>query len=100
MEDFYLEDLCEDCLTLPGHDNAILGIVSQTMSKHVLYHVPKIIENLVNEGMDPEEALERTNQKFKKRFEFIEARAKELGKEMGKMSLEEMNAIWNEPKRS
>lgn len=57
-EEYHLGDLCEDCLTLPGHDNAILGIVSQTMSKHILYHVPKIIENLVNEGMDPEEALE------------------------------------------
>lgn len=48
--------------------------------------------------IDPEAALERTNQKFKKRFEFIETRAMDLGKEMGKMTLEEMDAIWNEAK--
>jgi XTP/dITP diphosphohydrolase len=50
--------------------------------------------------IDPEAALERTNQKFKKRFEFIEARAKDLGKEMEKMTLEEMDEIWNEAKKA
>lgn len=58
MEEYPLGDLCEDCLTLPGHDNAIIGIVSQTISKHVLYHIPTIIQNLVNEGMNMEDALE------------------------------------------
>ena len=57
-EEYPLSDLCEDCLTLPGHDNAIIGIVSQTISKHVLYHIPTVLENLVNEGMEWEEALE------------------------------------------
>lgn len=57
-EEYPLGNLCEDCLTLPGHDNAIIGIVSQTISKHVLYHIPTILENLVNEGMEWEEALE------------------------------------------
>lgn len=57
-EEYPLDNLCEDCLTLPGHDNAIIGIVSQTISKHVLYHVPTILKNLVNEGMEWEEALE------------------------------------------
>lgn len=57
-EEYPLGDLCEDCLTLPGHDNAIIGMVSQTISKHVLYHIPTIIQNLVNEGMNMEDALE------------------------------------------
>ena len=57
-EEYTLADLCEDCLTLPGHDNAIIGMVSQTISKHVLYHIPTIIQNLVNEGMNMEDALE------------------------------------------
>jgi uncharacterized protein YabN with tetrapyrrole methylase and pyrophosphatase domain len=48
--------------------------------------------------IDPEAALEKTNIKFKKRFEFIENKAKELGKELNDMSLEEMDAIWNEAK--
>ncbi|MEO0788623.1 MAG: nucleoside triphosphate pyrophosphohydrolase, partial [Bacteroidota bacterium] len=41
--------------------------------------------------IDPEIALERTNQKFKRRFEQIE---KQAGDRLGKMSLEEMEAIW------
>lgn len=57
-EEYPLDNLCEDCLTLHGHDNAIIGIVSQTISKHVLYHIPTVLENLVNEGMEWEEALE------------------------------------------
>ena len=56
--EYTLGELCEDCLTLPSHDNAIIGMVSQTISKHVLYHIPTIIQNLVNEGMNMEDALE------------------------------------------
>ena len=58
IEEYPLCDLCEDCLTLPEHDNAIIGMVSQSLSKHVLYHIPTIIQNLVNEGMNMEDALE------------------------------------------
>ena len=43
-------------------------------------------------GVDPETALERTNRKFKKRFEFIE---KNANKPLADMSLEEMDNLWN-----
>lgn len=46
-------------------------------------------------GIDPETALEKVNQKFKKRFEYIEAHAT---KDLTEMSLEEMDALWNEAK--
>jgi MazG family protein len=46
-------------------------------------------------GVDPETALERTNKKFKHRFEYIEAQAPRPLKDM---SLEEMDALWNEAK--
>ena len=45
--------------------------------------------------IDPETALERTNKKFKSRFEFIEANAKSPLEEM---SLGEMDALWDEAK--
>ncbi len=48
--------------------------------------------------VDPENALERTNKKFIKRFQFLEAKAKELGKELQDMSLAEMDVYWNEAK--
>ena len=47
------------------------------------------------QNIDPETALERINQKFKKRFEYIEANAP---KSMEEMSLEEMDTLWNEAK--
>lgn len=50
-------------------------------------------------NIDPERALERTNKKFKKRFEFIEAKARKGRKEMKEMSLAEMDAIWNQAKK-
>ena len=45
-------------------------------------------------------ALERTNLKFIKRFNYIEARAKEKGKELKDMSLAEMDELWDEAKKS
>ncbi|MBO4453670.1 MAG: nucleoside triphosphate pyrophosphohydrolase [Paludibacteraceae bacterium] len=46
----------------------------------------------------PDNALEQTNLKFIRRFNYIESRAKETGKELKDMSLEEMEALWNEAK--
>ena len=45
--------------------------------------------------IDPESALERTNKKFIKRFQYLEAQAKQNGKQLHDMSLEEMDVIWN-----
>ena len=47
---------------------------------------------------DPENALERTNQKFIKRFRYIEEQALLSGKELQNMTLAEMDALWNEAK--
>lgn len=49
-------------------------------------------------GVNPENALERTNQKFIKRFNHLEARAKEIGKSLKDMTLGEMEMYWNEAK--
>lgn len=50
--------------------------------------------------IDPEHALERTNQKFIRRFQAVEARAAAQGKDLRDMTLAEMDALWNEVKRS
>ncbi len=50
-------------------------------------------------GVDPENALEKTNLKFIRRFQRIEAIAAERGRALHDMSLEEMDAIWNEVKK-
>ncbi|EDM44705.1 nucleoside triphosphate pyrophosphohydrolase [unidentified eubacterium SCB49] len=49
--------------------------------------------------VDPENALERTNKKFIKRFQFLEKKAKEMGKDLQDMSLAEMDLYWEEAKR-
>jgi XTP/dITP diphosphohydrolase len=49
-------------------------------------------------NVDPETALERTNQKFLKRFRHIEEVAIKQGKQLTDMTLGEMDAIWNEAK--
>jgi len=48
----------------------------------------------------PDNALEQTNLKFIRRFNYIEQRAKEQGKELKDMCLEEMDALWNEAKKN
>ncbi|MDT0293871.1 nucleoside triphosphate pyrophosphohydrolase [Mesonia ostreae] len=48
--------------------------------------------------VDPENALERTNKKFIKRFQYLESKAKESGKELNDMSLTEMDVFWEEAK--
>ena len=48
----------------------------------------------------PDNALEQTNLKFIRRFNYVEQRAKEMGKPLQEMSLQEMDALWNEAKKS
>lgn len=49
-------------------------------------------------GVNPEDALERTNKKFIKRFQFLENRSAEISKPLSEMSLSEMDEIWTESK--
>ena len=48
--------------------------------------------------INPEEALERTNKKFIKRFNYLESESKKDGKTLSEMTLEEMDKYWNEAK--
>lgn len=48
--------------------------------------------------IDPEEALERTNKKFIKRFQYLESESLKDGKKLGEMSLAEMDTYWERAK--
>ena len=48
--------------------------------------------------INPENALEKTNKKFIKRFNYLEKRAHEMGRQLKDMILAEMDEIWNEAK--
>ena len=49
-------------------------------------------------GINPENALEKTNAKFIRRFNHIEQRAAEMGKHLKDMTLAEMDRLWDEAK--
>lgn len=48
--------------------------------------------------LNPDNALEHTNQKFIRRFNYVESRSAELGKSMKDMTLRELDDLWNEAK--
>jgi len=50
-------------------------------------------------NINPENALERTNKKFKKRFQYLEKKAKGLNKDLKDMTLGEMDVFWEEAKK-
>lgn len=61
-----------------------------------------IIFSLVNAArlydLNPDTALEKTNGKFRRRFGYVEEKAKEQGRNIRELTLEEMDALWNEAK--
>ncbi len=50
-------------------------------------------------GVNPEDALERTNKKFKARFQYMEQKSRETGRQLSDMTLDEMDVWWNEAKK-
>src|SRR4030042_1557836 len=50
--------------------------------------------------IDPETALEKTNKKFIKRFEYLEEKTLKKGKKLRNMTLDEMNNIWEKAKKT
>jgi XTP/dITP diphosphohydrolase len=61
-----------------------------------------VLFSLINyarfKGINPEDALEKTNRKFIKRFQYLETESVKDGKKLGEMSLEEMDVYWNKAK--
>ena len=49
--------------------------------------------------LNPDNALEHTNQKFIRRFNYVEAHSMKVGKPLTEMTLQEMDELWNEAKQ-
>lgn len=71
--------------------------------KEIEHEFGDLIFSIVNAArlyhVDPESALERTNQKFIKRFNYLEEQTLLKGKSLQDMTLEEMDVYWNEAKK-
>ncbi len=82
--------------------NELYQAVATGDTKHIEEEMGDVLFALVNYArflhIDPENALERTNKKFIRRFQLIESKAAAKGKVLHDMSLQEMDAIWNEIK--
>ena len=60
-----------------------------------------VVLNLARKlNVDAETALKKTNRKFRQRFKFIESELKIRGQDLEKSNLAEMDALWNEAKKS
>ena len=76
----------------------------QNDQAHMEEEFGDLLFSLVNfarfKGINPDEALERTNKKFIYRFQYLEEAASKSGKNLSDMSLEEMDVYWNEAKKA
>lgn len=72
-------------------------------SQHSMEELGDFLFSLVNAArlyhLNPDTALEMTNQKFTRRFNYIEEQARQKGKVIADLSLEEMDELWNEAKK-
>lgn len=75
---------------------------SETDKEKKMQEFGDLMFSLVNYArfldIDPEEALERTNKKFIKRFQYLESESAKDGKKLGEMTLAEMDVYWNKAK--
>ena len=65
-----------------------------------LYLLSRCYRQRCPQRENPDNALEKTNTKFIKRFTYIEEHSIRVGKPLTEMTLEEMDALWNEAKKS
>lgn len=79
--------------------NEIKEVYKMENKERILEEIGDLIFSAVNVsrflGVDPEIALNRTTDKFIKRFSFIEDKARKQGYDMKSMTLEEMDRLWN-----
>ncbi len=71
--------------------------------EHLEYEIGDLLFTLVNVArfvrVDPEQALRKTNRKFRERFAYVESKLREAGKTPREATLAEMEAFWQEAKR-
>ena len=76
----------------------------EAQSEHIEEEFGDVLFSLINYArfihVNPEDALEKTNKKFIKRFQYMEERAHAQGKQLSDMTLDEMEALWQEAKKN
>lgn len=82
--------------------NELKGEIDKGNQERIEAEFGDLIFSIVNAArlynIDPETALERTNKKFMKRFEYLESKTIKEGRSLKTMTLDEMNEIWEQAK--
>lgn len=85
-----------------GHRNDVSSEEVNRAREKMEAEMGDVFFSLVNAarlyGVIPENALEKTNKKFIARFNYIERRARETGRKLNELTLEEMEELWQEAK--
>lgn len=80
-----------------------LKVEIETNSNKIEDEFGDVLFSLINYarfiGVNPESALEKTNKKFIKRFQYLESESKKDGKELSEMNIEEMDEYWERAKK-
>jgi MazG family protein len=94
----------DEVLEKLNEELAELALARRAASRELLEEeIGDLLFTLVNLarflGVDPEQALRRTNAKFRRRFAWLEERLREQGRSPAEASLEEMEALWQQAKQ-
>lgn len=75
----------------------------EASSEHLEHEIGDLLFTLVNLarflGVDPEQALRKTNARFRRRFAYVEDRLRQQGRTPSEATLAEMDALWEQAKR-
>lgn len=81
----------------------LLEVVAQGQQNKIEQEFGDLLFALINYSrflkIDPESALERTNKKFMRRFQYMEQRVQENGQQLSDLNLQEMDVFWEEAKK-
>lgn len=84
--------------------NELHEVVEENNAKRIEEEFGDVLFAMVNYarfiGVNPEDALERTNKKFIRRFRYMEDAVNAAGKKLNSMSLDEMDVYWEESKKN
>ena len=89
-------------IIVPFSAGGSFDVIARRLAPFIEAEFGDVLFSLINYArflkINPESALERTNQKFIQRFQFIEAKAKAQSSSIEKLSLDEMEILWQQAK--
>jgi len=104
LREFRQEVTSGEAATSPLDPGVDAASEAETRKEKIEAEFGDVLFSLINYArfldINPENALEKTNRKFIKRFRYLEEKARESGRALKDMSLAEMDLFWNEAKKN